>query len=334
MRDAFVRALTRLAIKDHNVILITGDLGFGVLTKFAEDYPEQYLNAGIAEQNMTGLAAGMALEGKVVFTYSIANFPTLRCLEQIRNDACYHNANVKVVAVGGGFAYGSLGISHHATEDLAIMRALPGMTVVAPGDPNEAEAATEQIYSTPGTCYLRLGRGGEALVHPRIFDFKVGKALRVVEGKDIVLISTGGVLKEAADACNKLCIMGYDAGLISMHTLKPLDEQCIMQVARSARLVITVEEHSVIGGLGGAVAEVVAQLPLSKAVLRMVGLRAGFSSVVGDQEYLRAQYGIDSDAIVRTAVEANWIGYAKLERKKIKSYKKIGASDQARGRSM
>lgn len=303
MRDTFVRALTKLAKTDGNVILITGDLGFGVLTKFAEDYPRQYLNAGIAEQNMTGLATGMALEGKTVFTYSIANFPTLRCLEQIRNDACYHNANVKIVSVGGGFAYGALGISHHATEDMAIMRALPDITVVAPGDPIEVEIATTQIYNTPGTCYLRLGRGGETNVHQGPIKFIIGKALHVIEGRDIVIMASGGILKHAFDACQRLREMGYDCGLISMHTLKPIDKEFIAEAAGSARLIITVEEHTVIGGLGGAVAEVMAQLPSPRAILRLVGLRAGFSSVVGDQEYLRTRYEINADAIVETAVK-------------------------------
>ena len=160
MRDAFTRALMREAAKDDRLMLVTGDLGFGVLKPFWETYPEQFVNAGIAEQSMTGLAAGLAKTGRTVLTYSIGNFPTLRCLEQIRNDCAYHSLNVKVVCVGGGFVYGSLGMSHHATEDMAIMRALPGVTVFTPGDPAEVEAIVPVMLKTPGTCYLRLGRGG------------------------------------------------------------------------------------------------------------------------------------------------------------------------------
>src|SRR5579864_1965493 len=145
MRGAFFRALLALAERDHRVNLIVGDLGFGVVEEFSRRFPDRFLNAGIAEQNMTGIAAGMALSGKIVFTYSIANFPILRCLEQVRNDVCYHKANVKIVAVGGGLSYGALGMTHHATEDLAIMRALPEMVVVAPGDPREAAAATHAV---------------------------------------------------------------------------------------------------------------------------------------------------------------------------------------------
>src|SRR6266849_11018187 len=150
MRTAFIRALTESAERDERVHLIVGDLGFGVVEPFAERFPNRFLNVGVAEQNMTGIAAGLALSGKIVFTYSIANFPTLRCLEQVRNDVCYHNANVKVVSVGGGFTYGAMGATHHAVEDLAVMRAMPGLTVVAPGDPVEARAATRAVIAYTG----------------------------------------------------------------------------------------------------------------------------------------------------------------------------------------
>ena len=177
MRDTFVRTLIEEAMQDPRIVLVTGDLGFGVLKPFWELLPNQFINAGIAEQNMTSVAAGMALEGKIVFTYSIGNFPTLRCLEQIRNDCAYHDANVKIVCVGGGFVYGSLGMSHHATEDIAVMRAIPGMTVICPGDLVEAAEATRAIVKHPGTCYLRLGRGGEKRIHEQIDHFQIGKAI-------------------------------------------------------------------------------------------------------------------------------------------------------------
>lgn len=303
MRNEFVRVLTEIVGEDRNVILVTGDLGFGVLTQFARDFPAQFLNAGVAEQNMTGLAVGMSLEGKIVYTYSIGNFPTLRCLEQIRNDACYHQANIKIVTIGGGFSYGSLGISHHATEDLAIMRALPDITVVAPGDITEAAAATRAVHKNPGTCYLRLGRGGEPKVHQGNIDFKIGEAICLLEGNDTVLISTGGILKNAFEAGQKLNNMGLSVGLYSMHTLKPIDREMIERVAANTRLIVTIEEHSIIGGLGGAVAEVLAQMPQPKAKLKMIGLQDRFSSIVGDQEYLRSIYGMSIDSIVSAVQE-------------------------------
>ena len=190
MRDTFVRTIIELAKNNKNIELITGDLGFGVLKPYWEECPDQFTNAGIAEQNMTSLAAGMALSGKTVFTYSIGNFPTLRCLEQIRNDCAYHNANVKIVAIGGGFAYGSLGMSHQATEDLAVMRALPNVSVFAPGDLVETEEVIKAITNYPGTCYVRLGRGGEKRIHDRIDNFQIGKAIKIKEGKDIAIFST------------------------------------------------------------------------------------------------------------------------------------------------
>lgn len=303
MRDAMTRVLCELADHDRNLLLVTGDLGFGVFNEFRERFPKQFINAGVAEQNMTGLATGMALSGKTVFTYSIGNFPTLRCLEQIRNDACYHNANVKIIAIGGGFTYGSLGISHHATEDLSILRALPDITVMAPGDPLEAAAATRVVYDTAGTCYLRLGRGGEPAVHTTSVNIIPGKALKLFDGKDIAIISTGGVLKNASEARNHLYDHGHKAALYSMHTIKPIDKELIASLASSHKYIVTVEEHTVVGGLGSAVAEVLAQMPSPRAQLKIIGLQDCFSSVVGDQEYLRGVYGLSVNAIVHSVEE-------------------------------
>lgn len=304
MRDSFIEELTKIAKEDKNVILLTGDLGFGVLNDFAKELPDQFINIGVAEQNMTGIAVGMALEGKIVFTYSICNFPTLRCLEQIRNDACYHQANVKIIAIGGGFCYGSLGISHHATEDLSIMRALPNITVVAPGDTVEAAAATRAVYKMPGTCYLRLGRGGGKKVHERNINFKIGKAIQLFDGDDVALISTGGILENAFRAGEGLDNMGLSVGLYSMHTLKPFDREIVEDIAKRFKLIVTIEEHTVVGGLGGAVSEILAQMSQPRARLQMVGLPGCFSSVVGDQEYLREVYGMSVEGIVKKVREA------------------------------
>lgn len=297
MRGAFIRAITALAERDERVHLIVGDLGFGVVENFAQRFPDQFLNAGVAEQNMTGVAAGMALSGKIVFTYSIANFPILRCLEQIRNDVCYHRANVKIVAVGGGLAYGSLGSTHHATEDIAIMRALPRMVVVAPGDPMEAEAATAAIASHPGPCYLRLGRAGEASVHHEKIDFQLGKAIQVREGKDFTLISTGGLLETAVQVAESFRHTGLRPRVLSMHTIKPIDSDAILVASRETHAIFTLEEHSLIGGLGGAVAEVLAEAGTQGTVFKKFGLPSEFSSVIGTQEYIRAKYGLSVAAL-------------------------------------
>lgn len=296
MRDTFFATLSQLAKENKNIEVVTGDLGFGVLKPFWEAHPDQIINAGIAEQNLTSVAAGMALEGKTVFTYSIGNFPTLRCLEQIRNDCAYHNANVKVVCVGGGFVYGSLGMSHHATEDIAVMRALPDVTVLCPGDLVEAKAVTKAIASYPGTCYVRLGRGGEKKIHPDNIDFEIGKAIKVQDGEEIAIFSTGAIFEEVSEACEILKESGINPTVYTFPTVKPIDEKTIREIAESHKLIITCEEHNLSGGFGSAVAEVLAELSAHARLLRM-GMNDQYCTIVGDQKYLRDQYGISGKKI-------------------------------------
>lgn len=297
MRDTFVQTLVELAKEDEKIELVTGDLGFGVLKPFWEQCPDQFTNAGIAEQNMTSMAAGMALEGKTVFTYSIGNFPTLRCLEQIRNDCAYHNANVKVVCIGGGFVYGSLGMSHQATEDLAILRALPDVVVMAPADLVEAEECTKALAKTKGTAYLRLGRGGEKRIHEKIDNFQIGKAIKVHDGERVAIFSTGAIFEEVTEAYNGLKKQGYNPTIYTFPTVKPIDREVIEEISRGFELLVTVEEHNIVGGFGSAVAEVMAEMPDKKARLLRIGLNDEYSIRVGNQKYLRQQYGMDSNAI-------------------------------------
>lgn len=303
MRDAFVRALMREAAADERITLITGDLGFGVLKPFWETYPKQFINAGIAEQGMTSMASGLARTGRTVLTYSIGNFPTLRCLEQIRNDCAYHEANVKVVCVGGGFVYGSLGMSHHATEDMAVIRALPGVTVFTPGDPAEVEAVVPEMLRTPGTCYLRLGRGGEPTLHTKpIEGWRLPQALTLRDGGDVALLSAGGILTQTVSAAEKLAAQGVSAEVVSFPSIKPIDREKILELAKRFPLLVTVEEHTVVGGFGSAVAEVVADEGLPCRVKR-IGMPDIYSSIVGTQQYLRGVYGMDDEAICRKALE-------------------------------
>ncbi len=300
MRTAFIETLNELADKDPRVCLIVGDLGYSVIEEFANKHPDQFVNAGVAEQNMIGLAVGMALSGKVVFTYSIGNFGTLRCLEQIRNDVCYHRANVKVVAVGGGLAYGNLGVTHHASEDVAIMRALPNMTVVAPGDPIEARLATRAVVALDGPAYLRLGKAGEPVVHADEPTFTLGRAITMREGSDLTLIASGGMLATADRVAAQLAEKGLSVRLLSMHTIKPLDRDAVVRAATETRFVFTLEEHSIEGGLGGAVAEVMAELDGSRALLKRIGLRPQFNAEVGDQKYLKSLHGLDEEGVMKT----------------------------------
>lgn len=297
MRDAFVRALIEVAKNNKNVELVTGDLGFGVLKPFWEQCPDQFTNAGIAEQNMTSLAAGMALSGKIVFTYSIGNFPTLRCLEQIRNDCAYHNANVKIVCIGGGFSYGSLGMSHQATEDIAIMRALPNVAVFAPGDLVEAEEITKAIVNYPGTCYLRLGRGGEKRIHEKIDNFQIGKAIKIKDGQDIAIFSTGAIFDEVLVAYEELVKSGLNPIVFTFPTVKPIDKETITIIAKKCKYIFTVEEHNIFGGFGSAVSEVVAEMEGDKASIKRIGLDDEYSIKVGSQKYLRKEYKLDGQSI-------------------------------------
>lgn len=288
MRNAFIQTLSALAADDERIWLLTGDLGYSVLEAYYERFPQRYVNVGVAEQNLTGLAAGLASCGKIVFTYSIANFPTLRCLEQIRNDVCYHGLPVKVVSVGGGFAYGPQGYTHHGLEDLAILRTLPGMTVVAPGDPVETDLATRALVNLPGPCYLRLGKAREPVVHTSPPDFALGRAIRVRDGDDLTLISTGGILAYTLAAAQRLSTEHHiEARVLSMHTLKPLDESAVHAALRETGGIVTVEEHSVTGGLGSAVADVIAAFDGPRRPFRKFGVPDRLNHEIGSQDYLR-----------------------------------------------
>lgn len=302
MRDTFVKTLVEIAKEDKNIELLTADLGYGVLKPFWEQCPNQFTNVGIAEQNMTSVAAGMALTGKNVFTYSIGNFPTLRCIEQVRNDCAYHQANVKIVCIGGGFVYGSLGMSHQATEDLAILRALPNVAVLAPADLVEAEECTKALAKYNGTAYLRLGRGGEKRIHEKIENFQIGKAIKVHDGKKVAIFSTGAIFEEIRRTEEVLNECGIYPAVYTFPTVKPLDKMVIEECAEKYELIATCEEHNYIGGFGGAVAEVMANFP-SRAKLVRIGLHDEYSVRVGNQKYLRQQYGLDGDSIAKQILE-------------------------------
>jgi transketolase len=299
MRDRFIETLINQIHENPEIILITGDLGFGVLDKFKEQYPDNFINAGVAEQNMTGLAAGLALEGKIVFTYSIANFPTLRCLEQIRNDICYHNLNVNIVSIGAGFSYGALGMSHHATEDLAIMRALPNLTLTSPSTLWETEQVTKAVIHSTGPSYLRLDKsfGFEESEDHLSRGFKLGEARILNKGVDCTIFVTGGILEEVQKAAKMLENKRISTQVISVHTIKPFDVKIVQEVIKSSKIIVSVEEHSLIGGLGSVISEVIAEEPNFNKIFLKLGLKDQFSSIVGNQEYLRKESKIDSISI-------------------------------------
>jgi transketolase len=301
-----MHALTDIAAQRPEVMLLTGDLGFGVVEQFAARCPKQFLNVGVAEQNMTGLAAGLALEGHIVFTYSLGSFPTLRCLEQIRNDVCYHGANVKIVTVGGGMAYGAVGASHHATEDLAVLRAMPEMTVVAPCDLWEAAEATRAIVDYPGPVYLRLDKSAAPPSHLPGEAFELGRARMIRDGSNVTLVATGGILDEAVRAAEILEQRGISCRVLSVHTVKPLDTDALAAAARETAGIIVVEEHNIDGGLAGAVAENLLEMDASPGFFVRIGLPDCFASVVGSQRFLRRTYHVDSTSIVAAAEASVW----------------------------
>lgn len=303
MRDAFIDSLSKMAANDKDIFLITGDLGFGVLDNFAEKFPAQFLNVGVAEQNMTGIATGLALSGYKVFTYSIANFTTLRCLEQIRNDACYHNANVNVVSIGGGFGYGALGMSHHATEDLSIMRSLPNIEVIAPGDDFETKEATKYVVNSSKPSYLRLERASHAYEDNLGNDFEYGKIRKIREGNDVAIFCAGGVTQVAMNAAKTLSKKDISLGIYSVHSLKVIDYETISKVFENYAGVITIEENNLKGGLGSAISEICIDNKIFPKSFKRMGLEDIYSSVVGSQEYLRDFYNLGEKDLIKNVME-------------------------------
>lgn len=297
MRDAFIKELNILAQSHPDTVLITGDLGFGVLNEFSERFPNQFINAGVAEQNMTAIACGMAMEGCKVFTYSIGNFPTLRCLEQIRNDICYHNADVTIVAVGGGFSYGQLGMSHFATEDLAIMRSLPNMQVIVPGNSREAGQLTHQLHARACPKYLRLDKSNARF--PNNTEFKLGHPTVVGTGEDVVIFAIGGIISEAIKASEILNNeQGIPSKVIAVNSLKPLNTSLIVGAVKNAYAIISVEEHSTVNGFGSAVREVIADAGYGALPFYKFGIEDCYPSIVGDQMFLRRHFGLLGHQVV------------------------------------
>ncbi len=294
MRTAFIQQLIEEAKKHDDVFLLVGDLGFSVVEPFAELFPDRFLNVGIAEQNMTGVAAGLAMEGYNVFTYSIGNFPTLRCMEQIRYDVCYHNLSVKIVAVGGGYAYGPLGVSHHTTEDIGMLRTIPGLTVCAPGDPAETKMITSQLCNNKLPGYIRLGKAGEPVVHDTNKQLIFGKILQVIKGNGTAVLTTGGMLAPAKDHI----IRGKKGwGLYSVPIIKPIDKETLISIANLHSDIITLEEHQKSAGFGSAILEALNDLRSDGSIdniplIKIIAIPDMFIGYAGTQEYLRTQAGL------------------------------------------
>jgi transketolase len=297
MRTAFINELIEQARLNPKVFLVVGDLGFSVIEPFAKEFPDRYLNAGVAEQNMTAVAAGLASEGYHVFTYSIANFPTLRCFEQIRNDICYHNLPVTVVAVGGGVAYGNLGYSHHAVQDIAALRSLANITVFSPADPDEAAACVRLALQRGKPSYLRLGKAGEKKLHAPS-DLTIGPLLVREGNAPVALVATGSVLKSALAAADVLAARGIQTAVYSCPVLAgEVAEK--FKILWQHKRIVSVEEHGIAGGFGSFLKEIAP----ATVEIRIRAIPASNCSLVGGQDFLWRQAGLDAESLAAAVAE-------------------------------
>tara|TARA_Y100000310_G_scaffold345117_1_gene461906 strand:+ start:1351 stop:2286 length:936 start_codon:yes stop_codon:yes gene_type:complete len=303
VRYAFAKCLEENL--STNTVLLVGDLGAGVFDKFKHDYPNQFFNIGVAEQNMTSIAAGLALGGKKVFTYSIANFNTLKCVEQIRNDIAFHKLNVAIVSVGAGLSYGSLGFTHHATEDIAIMRAIPNIKVFSPCDGHETYLIAKTIIGTGiGSCYIRLGPSKKEGIHTEktLKNFSIGKGLPIieVENKDIALVCTGSIIQIGLEVAEFFDKKGIGVSVFSFHTIKPFDKGLVLKIMKEYKHIFSLEEHSIIGGLSSAIAEsVIGEKDVEMSKMNSLALPSAFSDVAGDRNYLIDSFNLSKEKILR-----------------------------------
>ncbi len=300
MRNAFAAEMVELAKIYPELVLLTGDMGNRLFDNYKKLFSDRFYNCGVAEANMTSVAAGMAMCGLKPVTYSIASFNTLRCFEQIKIDICYHNLPVIVVGVGAGLSYAELGPTHQSCEDISIMRSIPGMIVICPGDAVEVRLALKAAVELGRPVYLRLGKKNEPVVHENNPDFKTGKAIVVKEGSDICLISTGNVLPLCVDIAKHLEYKKLSIGLLSMHTVKPLDDDILKNIFKKYSIVATIEEHSLIGGLGTAVGEWMIDKKINNSVkLFKFGCRDIFLSPSCNQNNTRNKFHLNSESIVK-----------------------------------
>ena len=308
MRNAFAAEITALAGEDERIVLLSGDIGNRLFDEYKARFPQRFYNCGVAEANMISMAAGMALCGLRPVAYTIAPFVTTRCLEQIRVDVCYHGVPVIIVGVGAGLSYAPLGATHHTCEDIALLRVLPNMTVVCPGDAWEVRLALQAALGHGGPVYIRLGKKGEPVVHEQPPDFVIGRGIVVRAGYDVCLLSTGNMLPVVVEAAEELCGRGISAQVVSFHTVKPLDEALLFEVFSRFAAVVTVEEHSRLGGLGGSVAEWLADRPFQKARLLRIGTADAFLHDAGNQAHARRRCGLTPEGIAEKTLQAYLAG--------------------------
>ena len=305
MRKTCLDMVYEVAKKDPRVVFIGSDLGPGVLDEMKHEMPDRFFMEGIQEQHVIGMAAGLAMEGYIPFVNTIATFLTRRCFEQMAVDLCLHNLPVRLIANGGGVVYAPLGPTHLAIEDISILRALPNMTIVAPTDKEEMKRLVPQTLDLPGPLYIRLGKGGDPVVSRPEDKFEIGKSIELRRGKDIALIATGVMVNRALTAANILASEGIDCTVINMHTLKPLDDEKVLELAGSSKLIVTIEEHTLIGGLGSAVIELISdQFEGQPPKIKRIALPDEFPKQYGSQDSMMEHYGLQPSAIADTVRES------------------------------
>lgn len=302
MRRTCLNCVYDLAKKDERVVFIGSDIGAGTLDNFKKEMPDRFFMEGVNEANIIGLAAGLALSGKIVYINTIATFITRRCFEQILLDLALHKANVRLIGSGGGFVYGPLGATHEATEDMAIMRAIPNMTIVAPADAEEMKRFMAKTLDWEGPMYIRMGKGGDAIFTTPDMGFDIGKPILIKKGVNVLLISTGIMLGHCLEAEEILKKNGVSCGVLHMHTVKPVNKEMLLEVMKEADIVISVEEHSIIGGLGGAIAEIFAEANFSSPKkFKRLGVPDIFTKEYASQEQLLKKYKLTAEDIAKTA---------------------------------
>jgi len=302
MRNAYLEALYDLAKNNRQVMSLNADIGAIVFDKFKADFPDQFINFGVAEPNMISAAAGMASCGKIPFTYTIMPFITMRTYEQIRNDVCLQKMNVKIVGVGAGLVYSTLGPTHHAIEDIAIMKVLPNMTILSPADPLEAKKATFAAAQIEGPVYLRLGTSKEPAVYQHDYDFTIGQGVKLKDGKDATIIATGSIIHDALQAVEELEKEKISVRLVNIHTIKPIDKEIILHAAGETKAILTVEEHNIEGGFGSSVAEVILEGNCPPVKFKRLGINDCFCSFYGTHQELKSHYGIAKEDIIREVI--------------------------------
>ncbi len=296
MRNAFITTLEEKTSRNPDIMLLTGDLGFTVFENFSNKFPRNFLNMGVAEANMMGVASGLSLSGKIPFVYSIAPFVTLRPVEQIRNDVCLHKANVKIVGVGAGLAISHAGPTHHINEDIGVLRTFPDLFIISPSDPVEVKYAVYEALKYKGPVYIRLGKRGEPIIHDTKKTLKIRKAITIKGGNQVLILSHGSIIKSSLDAAKQLEQKGYSTAVVSVPTIKPIDSSFINNAITSFKYIFTVEEHNIIGGLGSAVSEIIAESNKC-VVFQRIGVADQFCHVIGDHKFMKDYYGLSPNKI-------------------------------------